>query len=207
MIVLLVLTPLAAAGSCGAHSGPSGSCATCAGAAGTLGTCSWCPLDQKCAQCYGAECKLETKCTGAQVIKAAAQCGGPANKWEPPPSKLISTCEYERTTCAHGTKMNNSYCQEILLVNWPYCNGTTCLIAPGKPGAGSVDAHKFPGVYVPQSGQLPKCKCPYWLNGTDCSLVVAPPALPKAHADFQVCGAAAAGGHQQSWDGSFINPK
>lgn len=50
--------------------------------------------------------------------------------------------------------------------------------------------------------------CRYWLNGTDCAIVVPPAALPRQHKGFDVCSPStgAAGGHgRHVWDGSFIN--
>ena len=57
------------------------------------------------------------------------------------------------------------------------------------------------------------CKCPFYLNGTDCGLVLPPARLPKAKSTFDVCGAAGAGAvgptngtsSTMVWDGSFIN--
>ena len=199
---------LSCSASCSDHSGPN-ACVTCAGAVGTLGHCAWCPIDDKCAQCLGIECKAVTKCDSAQMIKAANQCGNFSKNWTAPPSKLISSCEFERITCAHGTKMNNSYCQRAAMLNWPACPGAKCVQKDGNAPSDPASS-PYPIYRESEDKMLAQCKCPFWLNGTDCSLVVAPAALPRQHKHFDVCAPNTGGVpavDRHVWDGSFINMK
>ena len=97
-LLLIALGSRGVSGACSDHSGAQ-ACAKCAGAAGSLGGhCGWCPVDDKCAQCLGAECKIQTKCAGNQMITAAAQCPSGQQNWTAPVSKLIPSCEFERIT-------------------------------------------------------------------------------------------------------------
>ncbi len=193
-----------ATGACKDHSGRQ-ACSQCAGAKGSLGGhCGWCPIDDKCAQCVGEECKIQTKCSGKQMVTASKQCPTAAQNWTPPVSKLIPSCDFERITCAHGTTMNNSYCQNIMMTSWPACPGHKCIV--NNKG----DSSRFPSCYLSEDHHLARCKCPMWLNGTDCALVVGPAALPGAHRGQDMCTTKLAEANAKGrhvWDGSFINMK
>ena len=72
-----------------------------------------------------------------------------------------------------------------------YVDRLSCTaVSSALSGSSSVrrtDAtSKFPLYSRPESSRLAQCKCPFWLNGTDCALVVGPAALPKRKAGFDV---------------------
>eukprot|EP01045_Picozoa_sp_COSAG04_P002334 COSAG04_NODE_84_length_27625_cov_23.289835_9_plen_923_part_00 len=206
---LLLWLPASSEAACSDHNGKG--CGACAGQdGGLLGKCGWCGIDQKCAACKGIECKLATKCAAAQMITDAKQCPAPRPAWTPPKSAMIAGCPYENLTCQHGTRMNQSYCQEIVMLTWPNCNKNNatmhaCLPTPANPWP------KYRWCYAPASQMHATCECPDYLNGTDCALVMPRQALPKSRASLDPCGPTAAGhGHPAgslAWDGSFINTK
>ena len=107
--------------------------------------------------------------------------------------------------------MNNSYCQRSMMTNWPMCAGSKCVVdGKARPTTADPATSPYPSYLFSEDFQLARCMCPAWLNGTDCALVVGPPALPGQQKGQDVCATklAAASAHgRHVWDGSFINTK
>ena len=170
------------------------SCSNCTQAKGTLAACEWCPADRVCAEFY-----LQTKCSKDTIVHAVGKCPSPAPAWQPPAwrtSELVSQCEAELLQCRHNTMLNDSFCADIRFLRWP----ADLQTARSLSWLDNED-HFFA-----------KCNCPFYLNGTDCSLVVPNAALPADKVGFAVCGKDGAGdGHlgpnqtERVWDGTFIN--